>query len=363
MAWDGNGPTSEEADEPGVGGLVVRAGAGGVLMGLANLVPGISGGTMLLATGIYPRFIAALGELTTLRFRFRSVLTLGVVTAAAVAAVVLLAEPMKELVVGYRWVMYSLFIGLTLGGAPVLWRLIDRAGLGLWVGAAAGLAAMVTLAAAQQTGGLGEGSQSGFLWMLTAGAAAASAMILPGVSGGYLLLVLGVYVPLLGAIAALREAAGGGYWGEVMRLGVEVVLPVGLGLVLGLGVISNLLRWLLRRFARATLGVLLGLLVGAVAGLFPFQAPVAPEPGDRVKGQRVVKGEAGALRLKSSGQVLEPADYPTAFFQPRGWQVGVSVVLIGIGLAGTWGIDRLGRAPGTGRDSAAGEREQTSGSA
>ncbi len=62
--------------------LVVRSVFGGTLMGLANLVPGISGGTMLLAAGIYPRFIDALAEVTRLRFRFRSLLVLGCVGVA-----------------------------------------------------------------------------------------------------------------------------------------------------------------------------------------------------------------------------------------------------------------------------------------
>ena len=59
-------------------GWVFRGGLGGVLMGLANLVPGISGGTMLLAAGVYQRFIDAVAEGTTLRFRKRSIFVLGV---------------------------------------------------------------------------------------------------------------------------------------------------------------------------------------------------------------------------------------------------------------------------------------------
>ncbi len=65
-----------DGDEIKTPTLVVRSLFGGTLMGLANLVPGISGGTMLLAAGIYPRFIDALAEVTRFRFRFRSLLVL-----------------------------------------------------------------------------------------------------------------------------------------------------------------------------------------------------------------------------------------------------------------------------------------------
>ena len=78
-------------------------------MGLANLVPGISGGTMLLITGVYPGFIGAIAEITTLRWRWSSVVLLGTIGGAAVLAILLLAGPTKTLVITHRWVMYSLF--------------------------------------------------------------------------------------------------------------------------------------------------------------------------------------------------------------------------------------------------------------
>jgi len=128
---------------------VLRSLLGGVLMGLANLVPGISGGTMLLASGVYPRFITAIGEVTSFKFRKPSLVVLGCVVAAALLAVISLAGVIAEVVVGYRWVMYSLFIGLTLGGVPVVWRLIDKHTASVWIGAVFGFAGMAALALLQ----------------------------------------------------------------------------------------------------------------------------------------------------------------------------------------------------------------------
>ena len=93
-------------------------------MGLANLVPGISGGTMLLAAGVYPQFIRGVAEISTFRFRLRSMVLVACVVAGAAIAIVALAGTVKDLVIQHQWVMYSLFIGLTLGGVPLLWRMV-----------------------------------------------------------------------------------------------------------------------------------------------------------------------------------------------------------------------------------------------
>ena len=322
--------------------LALRSVIGGVLMGLANLVPGISGGTMLLAAGVYPRFINAIGEVTTFKFRQRSILTLVCVVVAAVLAIAIFAGPVKDLVVHQRWIMYSLFIGLTLGGVPVVWRLIGKASGGVWLGAIVGFVGMAALALAQASGGGGV-DREGFLLMLLAGAAGASAMILPGVSGGYLLLVLGVYVPLLAAISGFKDALSARDMDAVFGIGLGVILPVGLGVVLGVVLISNLLRWLLKACEKPTLGVLLGLLLGAVVGLWPFQQGEPPVLGQTLKGQSVAINAEGELYFEPTGKPVEPEDYPTAFFTPTPGQIGGSAALIVAGFAVTMVVDLIGK--------------------
>ncbi|MFQ5495640.1 MAG: undecaprenyl phosphate translocase family protein, partial [Phycisphaerae bacterium] len=97
---------------------LVRSAIGGVLMGLANLVPGVSGGTMILVVGLYDEFIAAVADVSRLRFTRRNTMFLAVVVAAAAAAIVSLAGTLGRAVEFHRAAMFSLFIGLTLGGAP-----------------------------------------------------------------------------------------------------------------------------------------------------------------------------------------------------------------------------------------------------
>ena len=313
---------------------LIRALVGGVLMGLANLVPGISGGTMLLASGVYPKFIQGIAEVSTFKFKRESLLVLGVVAVMAGLSIVSLAGPVKTLVVEHRWIMYSLFIGLTLGGIPVVWALARPATGSLWGGAVGGFVLMAIIAWFQAAGAEGEADNTGFLFMFLAGAAGASAMILPGISGGYLLLVLGVYVTILGGIDDVKVALKAGDIGAAMDPTLHIIIPVGLGVLVGILAVSNLLKVLLEKFEKPTLGALLGFLVGAVIGLWPFQQGVKPALG------AVFKGQFMTPELLDK---LEPSKYPTEYFEPTAGHVGGALGFILLGFVLTALVARLGR--------------------
>jgi putative membrane protein len=322
-----------ELDTNSLPRILPKAVLGGILMGLANLVPGVSGGTMLLAAGVYTIFIGAVADLTSLHFRLRALLVVGTVAGAAALGILLLAGPIKDLVVGYRWIAYSLFSGLTLGGVPVLHKMIGKTTQRVFYGALAGFIGMAVLAWVQQYGPTGT-SDTGSNWimMMLAGLAGASAMILPGISGGYLLLILGQYIPILSAVEAFKQALKAGDIAATGEIGLAVILPVGIGLVIGVAGVSNILKLLLERYRQATLGVLVGLLLGAVVGLWPFQEGVKPEPGDMYKGQQLT-----TAKIKE----LSADEYPTRFFRPSFGQIGVSMLLIGAGFAATFMISLI----------------------
>jgi putative membrane protein len=324
---------SEELDRPLSALMVARGVVGGVLMGLANLVPGISGGTMLLASGVYPEFVDAIARLTRLELKPRPIVMLGTIAGSAVVAILLLAGTMRALVVEERWIMYSLFIGLTLGGVPLVWKLARPARTATWVGAALAFAVMFAMAFGGAAGGARDASMG---LLFGSGLAGASAMILPGVSGGYLLLLLGQYEPILGAVDQLKQGLMGGTQGpqlDVIVASLSVVIPVGLGVVVGVVGVSNLLRWLMVRHEAATLGALLGLLLGAVVGLYPFQAPSPPEPGFMHHGR--------VLEARELADV-DPKDWPLARFDPTPGQVAASLGLIALGFGATLGVARIG---------------------
>jgi len=323
--------------------LAIRGAIGGLFMGLANLVPGISGGTMLLAVGIYPQFINGIAEVSTLTFRPRTLLTLACIVGAALLAILLFAGAISGLVVDRRWIMYSLFIGLTLGGVPLLWKMVRPLDGIVAITALAGIAVMAAVAmiapGSSAVQGAAGGHQYGMYFL--GGLAGASAMVLPGISGGYLLLVLGQYVNILTAVDTFKEGLKGGDLALALQA-THVLVPVGLGVVTGVIGVSNLIKLLIQRSERATLGVLLGLLLGAVIGLWPFQQGIPPGEGTIFRGDTVVLVE-GRPAMQSSLRVIESKDFPTGFFTPTAPQVLGGLALIGVGLAVSIGVAHLGR--------------------
>lgn len=323
--------------------LYVRCVFGGFLMGLANLVPGISGGTMLLAAGIYPQFITSVANFTSLRFSKETLGVLLCVGCAAAVSILTLAGALKELVLQHRWVMYSLFIGLTLGGVPLLKKLI---GSGLkshakWI--MVGLLLMVAVAFFQSSGAGTGGASESWPMMFAAGVAGAAAMILPGVSGGYLLLLLGVYVPILTGLDELKTGLKASDWQLVFGIGMNLVLPVGLGVLIGIAGVSHILKKILEKFESQTYALLLGVLLGAVFGLWPFRAPLPLESIDSLKGQKVHLVE-GELTYTESGKKVKTKDIPTKTEMPTPVHAGGALLIIVGGYLLTLAVSRVGEA-------------------
>ena len=314
------------------GAIAIRSVIGGAFMGLANLVPGISGGTMLLAVGVYPQFISGVAEVSTLRFRPKVLLMLACVVGAAGVAIGGFAGVIGSLLDRYQWAMYCLFIGLTLGGAPLLWRMLRPVDSTVITSGAVAVLLMALLAltdpdriGSQATPGL-----AAYAMLIVAGFSGGAAMILPGVSGAYLLLILGQYRAIVDAVARAADGARAGDWVVALQT-LHVLIPVAIGVGLGVVGVSNLVRRLLANYERATLGFLLGLLCG---GLWPYNEPIPPQVGDIVRGVALTTAELVAS--------VDPEDYRTITVLPSFAQVLGGSALGLVGFTASWGISRVG---------------------
>jgi putative membrane protein len=243
----------------------------GVLIGIAEIIPGISGGTIALITGVYSRIINSaaeafkgLGLLATFSkrnfvhagARFRSMswsmlipMLIGMVLALFAAAGIV--EPLLE---QYPTMTKALFAGLIAASLAVPIKL-SGGKWGLTEYAVALSAATVAFAFTSIP--RGADLDPGFFLIAGSAAIAVCALVLPGVSGSYLLLALGMYAP---TIAAVNDRDFG-------YLGTFV-----LGAIVGLGAFVGLLQWLLEHKARITLVVMSGLMVGSLRALWPWQS-------------------------------------------------------------------------------------------
>ena len=281
-------------------------------MGAADVVPGVSGGTMALIVGIYERLIDGIHEavhgavsfargdraegvasLRAVPWSLLLPLGAGIVTALAIGVNII--EPLLET---YPVETASLFAGLILGALPIPWRRIRRRSAKTY-----GAAAVAGVAAFVFAGLTASGAGTPSLPMVFGSAAVAiCAMILPGVSGAYLLLILGMYVPTLAA---------------VRQLDVPYVATFVAGAAVGLGGFSKLLSWLLDRRHDVTMAALVGLMAGSLRRLWPWQtesgALVAPASGRDVAVAiaLVLLGCTAVLALEYIGRRSEtrtPAD-------------------------------------------------------
>jgi putative membrane protein len=239
--------------------------ARGVLMGAADIVPGVSGGTVALVLGIYHRLITnvrdgarALGSLVRLDVRgfatrLRAVewgfliplaagIGLAIIALSSIIETLLEEEPVR---------MAALFSGLVIGSIYVATRLVNG-----WDARRLALLA-VTAAITFVVLGFRSGPlEDPALWVFfVCGAIAICAMILPGISGSFLLLMLGMYDNVLGAVTDR----------DVMTLGVFAT-----GCVLGLALFSQGLHWGLVHHERTVLAALIGLMVGSLRVLWPW---------------------------------------------------------------------------------------------
>ena len=280
---------------------LARTAIGGALMGIANIIPGVSGGTMVLAMGLYEDFIQAVADVTRLRRHAPSWIFLGVLLAGAVLGIVAALVPITWGLENHYHLMYALFIGLTLGGVPIVLKELGKVEPAAIAGAIAGLVAMLLVTFALREGG---SQPQNILTYMIAG---------PNPSAA---LVLGRYLPLTRSITEFVKSGAALDFGTAFTRGWSVILPVGLGVLLGIAGLTNGLKALLERARAATLGVLLGLLVGSVAGLYPF----------------------GPLREK--GVVIAEAHPLTVL------NVVLVVVLVVAGFAATQAIGQLGGGKG-----------------
>ncbi|MDC9719796.1 MAG: DUF368 domain-containing protein [Gammaproteobacteria bacterium] len=244
----------------------------GVFMAVADLVPGISGGTIALLSGIYGRLLAAIshfdlpllklilgGEMTK-AWRYIDGFFLLHLGLGMVSTLLLVSKLIAWLMLAQPLIMWSLFLGLILVASILLLRELSLENLLRRSWLLLGLAVSILLAKMSLLPQVDGFSGWGYLWLMAAGALAISAMILPGVSGSFILLILGIYPFLIQSLAALD-------------LQVITIFAVGCGL--GLMVFSRLISHLLKQYTAAVMSMLAGLMLGSVVKLWPWKHTIS----------------------------------------------------------------------------------------
>ena len=235
----------------------------GVAMGAANVVPGVSGGTVALVAGIYRRLIDALGSLgpdalkrlarRDVRGFWRAVdgRWLAVLLAGVAVSIVSLARLVEYLLEAHERATMAFFFGMILVSVWYVARRVERWGAGSLAALAVGTGIAVGIAF------LAPGTENDAPWYVFAcGMLAITSMILPGLSGSFVLILTGNYALVLGAISSFS---------------LGVLVPLGLGCAVGLFAFAKLLGWVFERHADATLAAMTGFVLGSLVVIWPWK--------------------------------------------------------------------------------------------
>lgn len=230
----------------------------GMLMGASDVVPGVSGGTIAVVLGIYDQLIGSINGLASKEWKkhlgFLVPLGIGVLTA-----IFLLAGLIEWLFEHYPGPTQFAFLGLIIGVLPYLFHKSDaihtykpkHVGL-LLIGAV--LVASMTFFRAAESAPVEVFTGTTYLWLFVCSFFASSAMILPGISGSFLLLILGAYSTIIAAVSNLQ---------------LDVIAIVGVGVLLGIAVMSKVINFFLENYTTGTFAVVTGLVLGSVFVIYP----------------------------------------------------------------------------------------------
>ena len=290
----------------------------GFAMGVANVIPGVSGGTIALLTGIFERLINALKSFDVeavrllLKFKFREFaqhvdfgFLLSVFVGVGVS-IISVAKLLEFLFQSYPVYVWSFFFGLILVSVWFVGKSIGKidvaAAVSFVVGAAVAFGLSVMNPATENTA---------FWYLIICGAVAVCSMILPGLSGSFVLILMGNYQLIM--IYA------------VSHFDMGIIVPVAIGVVVGLLAFSHFLSWLLSRYARQTMAVLTGFIFGSLGTIWPWKNPV-------------YLMQDGAEVLKNGKPIIQ--SYQMYFPQEFSAEVAIAIVLMAAGMAALWALER-----------------------
>lgn len=248
----------------------------GMVMGMANIIPGVSGGTMAVSMGIYDKLIHCLTHLfKEFKESIRFVLPILIGMGIALVGLSFIITPAFE---HFPLQTNGLFIGLIVGGLPAVWKKVkgNTIKISHIIAFLVFFAIVIGMAALGET----EGKAADLtlsLWsvikLFLVGVLASATMVVPGVSGSMMLLVIGYYNPIVATIKELVEALVSFRISEILRC-CGILIPMGIGVLIGIFAIAKVIEIIFEKFPLQAFWAIIGLIVAS-----PFAILMVSELG------------------------------------------------------------------------------------
>lgn len=242
----------------------------GIVMGIANIIPGVSGGTMAVSMGIYDRLIHCLTHLfkefkENMKFLIPIFLGIGI----ALVGLSFIIEPAFA---HFPLQTNCLFIGLIVGGLPAVWQKVKGKGIKISyiVPFVLFFAVVVGMAAIGEKEGTAA-DLSFSVWsvirLFAVGIIASATMVIPGVSGSMMMLLMGYYNPIVAAIKNFVTALAAFDMAGILE-GCGILVPMGLGIVVGIFAIAKVIEIIFEKFPIQAFWAIIGLIVASPIAIF-----------------------------------------------------------------------------------------------
>lgn len=282
----------------------------GVAMGAADVVPGVSGGTIAFITGIYDTLLESIRRINPslvsiikkdgfkAAFQHINGIFLVALFSGILFSIATLAKLISWLLERHPIPLWSFFFGLILVSVFHMLKQVQTKSISrlIFLLFGVGFAYAITVLHPLEL-------EPSSLNILIVGAVAICAMILPGISGSFILLLLGMYAPILGAVKSLE---------------INILLLFALGCICGLLSFSHLLSWLLNRFRDITLVFLTGLMIGTLPKIWPWKETLSWRINS--------KGEQVPLLQHN----LSPTEFEVITSQPSQWVLATIMMVLAV---------------------------------
>ncbi len=299
-------------------------------MGSADVVPGVSGGTIAFITGIYEELLESIssinfGLLKTFRQEglkaawkkmngtFLSVLLLGIITSFLT-----LAKVITFLLEQYPIQLWSFFFGLVLASVWLVGKTIEYWNLKTIIALVVGTitAYLITILPPFT-------DSQNLLYIFICGSIAICAMILPGISGSFILVLLGAYTAVIGSVSDLLSALKNGEWDLVLSNGLTLAV-FAIGCIIGLLLFSRILTFLFKKSKNVILAVLTGFLIGSLNKIWPWK--------ETLKTFTKHKGEPNEEVIPLIQRNILPDQYEDLLNSPSFFWAAIAFFLVGLSL-------------------------------
>lgn len=288
-------------------------------IGAANVIPGVSGGTIALITGIFERLINSIKSfnLKALQlllkgkfkefFEYTDLIFIVTVFSGAIVSIFSLARLLEFLFKEYSVYVWAYFFGLILASVLFVGRKVNKYSVSVIFSFIIGTVFAVALSFINPAT-----ENTNFFYLILCGIVGVVSMILPGLSGSFILILMGNYQLVM--IEAVNE------------FDLKILFPVMIGIVLGLLVFSHILSYLYKKYRNITIATLTGFILGSLSVLWPWKTPVYMEDS------------VGASLLKSNGEPII-LSYDKYFPDTIDTEVLIALAVMLTGIFTIWAIE------------------------